>query len=153
VARVVAFVPDLLFGSNVLGMLRAAGHEAVLAHDEPTLRREGPGSDVVVVDLTTDAPARASLVGSLDLAGARVLAFYSHVDVSTKALAESAGFDRVVPRSRMAREGAALVTALAGGGAAGPPGSPDAVASPDAAASPDPAASRDAAASPDEDPS
>src|SRR3954470_16470965 len=108
----VAFVPDLLFGSNVLGMLRAAGHEAQLAHDPSTLEREGPGSDVVVVDLTADAPERASLIGSLDLAGARTLAFYSHVDQSTRALAESAGFDRVVPRSRMAREGAALVSAL-----------------------------------------
>ena len=32
-ARVVAFVPDLLFGSNVLGALQAAGHEAVLVSD------------------------------------------------------------------------------------------------------------------------
>ena len=29
-ARVVAFIPDLLFGSNVLGALQAAGHEPVL---------------------------------------------------------------------------------------------------------------------------
>jgi hypothetical protein len=112
VARVVAFVPDLLFGSNVLGMLRAAGHEAVLAGDAERLSREAPGSDVVVIDLTADASERAALVSGLDLAGARTLAFYSHVDQSTRALAESAGFDRVVPRSRMAREGAALVSAL-----------------------------------------
>jgi hypothetical protein len=112
VARVVAFVPDLLFGSNVLGMLRAAGHEAVLVGDAEHLSREAPGSEVVVVDLTADAPERTSLVSGLDLEGARTLAFYSHVDQSTRALAESAGFDRVVPRSRMAREGAALVSAL-----------------------------------------
>lgn len=153
-ARVVAFVPDLLFGSNVLGMLRAAGHEAVLVGDASRLSREGPGSDVVVVDLTTDAAERASLVGSLDLAGARVLAFYSHVDVSTKALAESAGFDRVVPRSRMAREGAALVTALAGEGAAGPPRSADPAASADPTPSPpEPPRSADRTPSPAEDPS
>ena len=29
-ARVIAFVPDLLFGSNVVGALRAAGHEVRL---------------------------------------------------------------------------------------------------------------------------
>ena len=34
VARVVAFIPDLLFGSNVLGALQAAGHEAVLVSDQ-----------------------------------------------------------------------------------------------------------------------
>ena len=32
-ARVVAFIPDLLFGSNVLGALQAAGHEPVLVAD------------------------------------------------------------------------------------------------------------------------
>jgi hypothetical protein len=35
------------------------------------------------------------------------------VDVATKQRAEQAGFDRVVPRSRMAREGPALVEKLA----------------------------------------
>jgi hypothetical protein len=34
------------------------------------------------------------------------------VDVSVRERAEEAGFDLVVPRSRMAREGAALVTSL-----------------------------------------
>src|SRR3954468_8492537 len=58
-ARVVAYVPDLLFGSNVIGMLRAAGHVAVLVPDEPRLEREGPGSDLVVVDLTHEAAERA----------------------------------------------------------------------------------------------
>jgi hypothetical protein len=112
VARVVAYVPDLLFGSNVLGMLRAAGHEAVLVAGEDQLRAEGPGSDVVVVDLTADAPQRAAFVRSLDLAEARLLAFYSHVDADTRRLALEAGFDRAVPRSRMAREGPALVAEL-----------------------------------------
>ena len=32
-ARVVPFIPDLLFGSNVLGALQAAGHEPVLIPD------------------------------------------------------------------------------------------------------------------------
>jgi hypothetical protein len=37
------------------------------------------------------------------------------VDVSVRERAEQAGFDLVVPRSRMAREGAALVASLAAG--------------------------------------
>ena len=36
-ARVVAFVPDLLFGSNVIGALQAGGHDPVVvsALDQP----------------------------------------------------------------------------------------------------------------------
>jgi hypothetical protein len=43
----------------------------------------------------------------------RTLGFYSHVEVETKERAEAAGFDLVVPRSRMAREMGALVDKLA----------------------------------------
>ena len=39
----------------------------------------------------------------------RTLGFYSHVDVATRERAERAGFEVVVPRSRMAREGVELV--------------------------------------------
>ncbi len=115
--RVVAYVPDLLFGSNVLGMLRAAGLEAELCADEERARRAIPGAQVVVVDLTSDAEPRVALVEGLrragDLDGARTLGFYSHVDVDTREAALAAGFDAVVPRSRMAREGATLVQGLA----------------------------------------
>ena len=107
------WVPDLLFGSNVLGMLRAAGHEAVLVPDAERAGQEAPGSDVVVLDLTADVDERLSALGALDLAGAKTLAFYSHVEAGVRAQAEAAGVDRAVPRSRMAREGATLVEDLA----------------------------------------
>lgn len=114
-ARVVAWVPDLLFGSNVLGMLRSAGYEAVLASSTDALAREGPGSDAVIVDLTADVDERLSALGGLDLVGAKTLAFYSHVEADVRTKAEAAGLDRVVPRSRMAREGPQLVAALLAG--------------------------------------
>jgi hypothetical protein len=41
-----------------------------------------------------------------------VLAFYSHVEGDVRERAEAAGFDLVVPRSRMAREGASLADRL-----------------------------------------
>ncbi len=44
----------------------------------------------------------------------RTLGVYSHVDAATRERALAAGFDLVVPRSRMAREGPALVAGLAG---------------------------------------
>jgi hypothetical protein len=43
---------------------------------------------------------------------AKTLGFYPHVDVDIKRRAEAAGFDMVVPRSRMNREGSALVDRL-----------------------------------------
>ena len=50
-----------------------------------------------------------------DLEGTRTIGVYSHVDVDTRRRAEAAGFDLVVPRSRMAREGPALVARLSAG--------------------------------------
>lgn len=110
-ARVLAYVPDLLFGSNVVGALRAAGHEVVLVNEpEP---EAVAAAEVLVVDLTADAPQRIGLARAAGAARVRTLAFYSHVEADVRALAEQAGFDLVVPRSRMAREGADLVTRLA----------------------------------------
>ncbi len=111
-ARVIAFIPDLLFGSNVLGSLRAAGHDAVLLSDPDALRNELAGAQVLVVDLTADAGARIGQVTATDHAGVKTLAFYSHVEQDVRAQAEQTGFDLVIPRSRMAREGPSLVTRL-----------------------------------------
>ena len=108
-ARVVAFIPDLLFGSNVVGALRAAGHEVQLVSG----LESADDADVMVVDLTADAADRIARVSALDRGGARTLAFYSHVEADVRAAAEDAGFDLVVPRSRMNREGPALIERLA----------------------------------------
>jgi hypothetical protein len=112
VARVVAFIPDLLFGSSVLGALEAAGHDVVLVSNAGALRRELPGTHALVVDLTSDVPERIEQVNAAEHPGVKTLAFYSHVEQDVRAQAERAGFDLVIPRSRMAREGAALVTRL-----------------------------------------
>lgn len=118
-ARVIAYVPDLLFGSQVQGALRAAGHEVDLVGDGEGARSALRGAEVLVVDLTDEPARRTSLVRALlneeELDGIRTLAFYSHIEVDTRVLAEDAGFDLVVPRSRMAREGADLVDRLVAG--------------------------------------
>jgi len=114
-ARVVAVFDDLLLGSNVLGMLHAAGHDAALAGGGADLHPEGAA--VLVVDLGAAGFDGVALVDRLRAAGeldrTRTLGVYSHVDAETRRRAEAAGFDLVVPRSRMAREGAALVERLA----------------------------------------
>lgn len=124
-ARVLALVPDLLFGSRVQGALTAAGDDVELIGDVPRLRErlsapEEQHADVLVVDLTDAQLDGAAVHESLAEHGlldrVKTLAFYSHVDVETGARAREAGFDLVVPRSRMAREGAELVARLAGDG-------------------------------------
>jgi hypothetical protein len=115
-AHVVAFVPDLLFGSQVQGSLLAAGHTVDLVGDEEGVRAGLPSADVLVLDLTDESARRTGLLQSLpseERADVPTLAFYSHVDVEARRLAEQAGCEMVVPRSRMAREGAVLVSKLA----------------------------------------
>jgi hypothetical protein len=95
-ARVALLCPDLLFGSKVEGALRAAGHEVT---------REIAGADLLVVDLTADEFDAAEL----DRGGVPAVGFYPHVDVETRRRALEAGYDVVVPRSKMARETVAVV--------------------------------------------
>ena len=109
-ARVVAYIPDLLFGSNVVGALRAAGHDPVLVSDPDGVARELPAAQALIVDLTTDPGVRIEEVSALPRV--KTLAFYSHVEADVRTQGEQAGFDVVIPRSRMAREGAALLTRL-----------------------------------------
>jgi hypothetical protein len=92
VARVAVVVPDLLFGSRVQGGVQAAGHDVVAPDADP---------DLVIADVEVVDPA--------EVPGPRRLGFYPHVQPDLKKRAEAAGFDMVVPRSRIARELPALV--------------------------------------------
>ncbi|HEY3970195.1 MAG TPA: hypothetical protein VGL79_02245 [Solirubrobacteraceae bacterium] len=115
-AQVLAFIPDLLFGSRVQAALSTAGHDVVLAADADGVRERLGGVAVLVVDLTDEPVLRAGLVEALyvdgSLEGIVTLAFYSHVEAEVRDIARNAGFDLVVPRSRMAREGAELIVRL-----------------------------------------
>jgi hypothetical protein len=102
-ARVALLCPDLLFGSKLQGALRAAGHEVVAPSE---------AAELLVVDLTAEPDER---IEQSQGAGMPRLGFYSHVEQDVRQRAEEAGFDRVVPRSRMAREGPALVEAMLAG--------------------------------------
>jgi hypothetical protein len=94
-AQVVALVSDLMLSSRVAEMLGSAGHDVTV---KSVPDAETAAADLIVADLeAVDADA----VGSLE---PPTLGFYSHVDVETRRAAEAAGFDLVVPRSRMARE-------------------------------------------------
>jgi hypothetical protein len=109
--RVVAYIPDLLFGSNVHSALTRAGHQVQLVSELPP---EVQG-DVLLVDLTADPDQRIQAARVHLRPGLRTLGFYSHVEADVRARALQAGFDLVVPRSRVAREGVELVQRLSGG--------------------------------------
>jgi CheY-like chemotaxis protein len=97
---------DLLFGSKVEGMIREAGFE-------PTAK-DAPDLQLVIVDLTDSSTdpvaALADARGDRELPA---LAYYAHTDDDIRRAALEAGFDLVVPRSRMMREGVTLIGDLA----------------------------------------
>jgi hypothetical protein len=104
VAKIVALSSDLLLGSKVEAMLKAAGHDVLLS----STLAGAPLDDVklIVADLDTEDPK------ALAALGIPILGYYSHVNAATKQAAEAAGIDLVVPRSRMARELPELATKL-----------------------------------------
>ncbi len=123
-ARVLALTRDLLFGSQVQGALTLAGHDVELIANESQLRERlaaaeeaaSPTGELLLVDLTDTELDGAAIVESIarreGLGATRTLGFYSHVEAAMRERAERAGFDLVVPRSRMAREGPELVAGL-----------------------------------------
>jgi DNA-binding response OmpR family regulator len=117
VARVALLSPDLLFGSKVEGALALAGHDVARFATAERLRTAAQFHDLVIFDLTAEGIDGADLLHSLrehgELEGGTpTLGYYSHVDAETRTRALEAGFTRVVPRSRMARETVALVEGL-----------------------------------------
>ena len=115
-ARVAALIPDLLFGSKVQSALEGAGHEVDLITGEVEAWDEVGGIDLLVVDLTAPDVDGVGLFETLatagELNGVRSLGFFAHVEPEVRERALQAGFDLVVPRSRMAREGARLIDGL-----------------------------------------
>jgi DNA-binding response OmpR family regulator len=121
-ARIALLCPDLLFGSKVEGGLAIAGHTVNRFSSDEDLRVAASFHDLVIVDLTAEGLDGPAIVRSMrekgELEAVPTLGFYSHVDQEMRKRAEEAGFSRVVPRSRMAREMAALVDGLLPGASA-----------------------------------
>jgi len=118
-AKVVAAVPDLLFGSKLESALTSGGFDCELIATAEAARAAAGEADLLVVDLTDADFGGAEMVAAMgqagELASLRTLGFYSHVEPEVKAAAMAAGFDLVVPRSRINREGAELATKLIAG--------------------------------------
>jgi hypothetical protein len=96
VARVLSIAADLMLASRVEEALTAAGHEVVRSSSLQD-------ADLAAVELIV-ADLEAESADALAAAEPPVLGYCSHLDLETRAAAEAAGVDMVVPRSRMARE-------------------------------------------------
>ncbi|WP_210493752.1 hypothetical protein [Patulibacter sp. SYSU D01012] len=112
--RVAVVVPDLMFGSQAVELVRAAGHEPLLVPDVDGLARLLAEDDVgaIVADLSVDGAETAEDIADVRPPGVPVLASFAHVEPEVRAVALEVGLDQVVPRSRLAREGGALLNAL-----------------------------------------
>jgi len=95
VARVALRIPDLMLHSRVLEVVRAGGHEIVTKDPE-----------VLVVDVMEVEPS--SVTG----AAPALLGVFAHTQPEVRDRALAAGFDLVVPRSRMVREGGHLISRI-----------------------------------------
>lgn len=111
--RVVLLTDDLMFGSKVEQMIRDAGARPVLAANPTAARDARDTTDLLVVDLVTDAFDGIAEIGE---AGVKTLAYYAHTDDDVRQAALAAGCDQVVPRSRMMREGPRLIGELLAAG-------------------------------------
>jgi DNA-binding response OmpR family regulator len=118
-ARVALLCPDLMFGSRVEEALRAAGHDVTRYDGEDMARAAADQADALVVDLTADEFDAPTLIESMrmgrELDGVVTVGFYPHVQQDVRRRADEAGVDVVVPRSRMAREAAAVLEGALGG--------------------------------------
>jgi CheY-like chemotaxis protein len=108
---VVALAPDLFFASKIQATLVAAGHEVVVESAASAAVEAAGNADVVVADLHAPDLDLESFADRLK--DKPLLGFYSHVEAALRREAEEAGFDLVVPRSRMAREMPELIARLA----------------------------------------
>jgi CheY-like chemotaxis protein len=93
-----------------------AGHTVWRLDTPEQARGAAPESDALVVDLTSEDLDGSRVLEWLRedgaIEGVPTIGFYAHVDQDTRRRAIEAGFDRVVPRSRMAREAAPLLESL-----------------------------------------
>jgi CheY-like chemotaxis protein len=116
VARIALLSPDLLFGSKVEGALVVAGHTVARFGTVERLRVAAQFHDMVIFDLTAEGIDGPNVLHEMrergEIEEVPTLGYYSHVDAEVRRHAIDAGFTKVVPRSRMAREGPALVEAL-----------------------------------------
>lgn len=96
---------DLLFGSKVESMIRESGSEPIVVTEPEQALAKAVDARLLIVDLTAEEFDGTQVVAD----GTPTFGFYAHTDDETRKRALAAGFVKVVPRSRMMREGPGLI--------------------------------------------
>lgn len=102
---------DLIWGTRLADLVRAAGADAVPVRTLAALEAALPDVDRVVVDLTARAYDGLAAIAAAHAAGRPVLAVGQHDDVELRKAALAAGADRVHPYRRLFEDGAPEMTA------------------------------------------
>ncbi len=103
-AKIVALVPDLMFGTRIEDVARQLGYSVQFVQ-----RGEDAGALIArlapaLVVVALDASHSMEAIEAGKRAGAHVLAFGSHKNVELMQAAKAAGCDQVVARSQMAAD-------------------------------------------------
>lgn len=99
----IAIVSDLIFASRITGAAKQVGTMCAVVRSsealKDALKSEQPAT--VLVDMSCDelSPAEAIRTAKSQCPGARVVAFFSHVQTELMEKAKAAGADDVWPRS------------------------------------------------------
>ena len=91
-------VRDLMFASKISATAKATGAPIEMMRDPATLK-DRPGHRLII-DLNQPGTLDAAIAWKSADPNRQVIGFVSHTDAQTIAQAQSAGFDRVMPRSQ-----------------------------------------------------
>jgi DNA-binding response OmpR family regulator len=100
----IAVVTDLIFSTKITGTGKSLGRPVLVARTVERLREhlaaaEGAESRTVIVDLNVAGVDPLAAIREAKAAGARVVAFLSHVQADLAVAAREAGADQVMARS------------------------------------------------------
>lgn len=96
-ATVLALVRDLIFASKIVGSAQALGIPCRVVREAKHL--SGLPGHLLLADLGQAGALEAARAWQ-EASGGRVIGYVAHVDGKTIAVAQAAGFERVLARSR-----------------------------------------------------
>ncbi len=105
--EVAVMIRDLIFETKIKSTAQSLGINPAVVRSLSDLESllASTGIRLLIVDLNTAGPTAFDAIrAAKKAASVRVLAFASHVDVDLASLANQAGADEVLPRSRFASQ-------------------------------------------------
>jgi hypothetical protein len=107
--RVAVLADDLMWSTRLVAHLRTAGAEPVPVQTIDALRRELPGADGVVIDLTARRYDGVEAIAAASAAGRRTIAVGQHDDIELRKRALAAGAERVYAYRKLFEDGPATL--------------------------------------------